>query len=633
MKVMTSEAETLRRDLARIAGTLESLLAELEDNWRRFEPHLLHLPSNVRRSAENLIHYLTLRTNDIRPLQEELARHGLSSLGRAESHVSSAITAVLDLLHVLVTNECPVKSDLQPPMTLDEGRALLRERTTAIVGPRPENREVRIMVTLPSEAAHDYELVRELLIGGMDCARINCAHDDMNAWSQMIENVRRAETEVGRTCRICMDIAGPKLRTGPIVEGPRAVTIRPERSPIGTIEKPARVYLVPEGSDFESPDDGIAIPLPPDFLTTLTSGTRLVFRDSANRKRFFELQRRIGDVFLATCTKTAYVETGTTLTAPSGLSADVGKLPAVQYHLLLRRGDTLILTRRPDPGRPALLDENERILEPARISSTLPEVFDDLKPGERILFDDGKIGGVIRSVRKDEIEVEITAAKATGQKLKADKGINLPDSELSLPALTDKDLNDLEFIVANADIIGYSFVRTGENVRDLQRTLSALGGEDLGVILKIETRKAFEQLPDILLSSLRSRAVGVMIARGDLAVEAGWERMAEVQEEIMWLCEAAHLPVIWATQVLEQLSKKGIPSRAEITDAAMSERAECVMLNKGRFVVEAVQTLDGILTRMQSHQEKKRSMLRRLQLADEFFVRHEGIEYEASGSA
>jgi len=79
-----------------------------------------------------------------------------------------------------------------------------------------------------------------------------------------------------------------------------------------------------------------------------------------------------------------------------------------------------------------------------------------------------------------------------------------------------------------------------------------------------------------------------MIARGDLLVEIGYERLAEVQEEILWLCEAAHVPVIWATQVLEGLAQKGLPSRAEITDAAMGVRAECVMLNKGPHIIEAV---------------------------------------------
>ncbi len=103
-----------------------------------------------------------------------------------------------------------------------------------------------------------------------------------------------------------------------------------------------------------------------------------------------------------------------------------------------------------------------------------------------------------------------------------------------------------------------------------------------------------------------------MIARGDLAVEIGYRRLAEMQEEILWLCEAASIPVIWATQVLDEYVKTGIPTRAEITDAAMAERAECVMLNKGVHVVDAVKVLDEILPLMEAHQTKKTSRMRAL---------------------
>jgi pyruvate kinase len=151
-------------------------------------------------------------------------------------------------------------------------------------------------------------------------------------------------------------------------------------------------------------------------------------------------------------------------------------------------------------------------------------------------------------------------------------------------------------------------------VRQLQKRLEQLP-RSLGIILKIETRAAFERLPELLLAAMRSPKVGVMIARGDLAVECGYERLAEVQEEILWMCEAAHVPVIWATQVLETMTQDGQPSRAEITDAAMGVRAECVMLNKGPEMVATVRALDDILTRMQGHQNKKQSMLRSLNVA------------------
>ena len=146
----------------------------------------------------------------------------------------------------------------------------------------------------------------------------------------------------------------------------------------------------------------------------------------------------------------------------------------------------------------------------------------------------------------------------------------------------------------------------------LYEVLAGLGGDHVGVELKIETRRAFERLPQLLLTAMRRPCVGVMIARGDLAVEVGYWRLAELQEEILWLCEAAHLPVIWATQVLEQLAHSGLPSRAEISDAAMGERAECVMLNKGPHIDDAVVVLDDILRRMAEHHYKKKALLRQL---------------------
>lgn len=142
--------------------------------------------------------------------------------------------------------------------------------------------------------------------------------------------------------------------------------------------------------------------------------------------------------------------------------------------------------------------------------------------------------------------------------------------------------------------------------------LAARGSSKIGIVAKIETRKGLRNLPEIIIRGAGRHPFGVMIARGDLAVEIGYARMAEIQEEILWLCEAAHVPVIWATQVLEGLVKQNFPSRAEMTDVAMAERAECVMLNKGPFVLDAIAVLDNVVEKMQAHQQKKTSQLRAL---------------------
>lgn len=319
--------------------------------------------------------------------------------------------------------------------------------------------------------------------------------------------------------------------------------------------------------------------------------------------------------------KTTYIVPGTLLChgreAAKGANrqAPVGSLPAIEAPIVLQQGDLLVLTRELRPGRPATTDNGGRILTPATIGCTIPEVFDDIRSGEAIWFDDGEIGGVIEKVEERQVLVRITQARLKGAKLRADKGINLPDSPLRLAAVTAKDLEDLSFVARHADVVELSFANCAGDVELLQQHLARLGDRPPAIVLKIETRRGFENLPDMLLVAMRSPCCGVMIARGDLAVECGFERLAEVQEEILWICEAAHVPVIWATQVLENLAKVGMPSRAEITDAAMGHRAECVMLNKGPHMLSAVRVLDDILRRMHAHQSKKQSMLRELHLA------------------
>jgi pyruvate kinase len=235
-----------------------------------------------------------------------------------------------------------------------------------------------------------------------------------------------------------------------------------------------------------------------------------------------------------------------------------------------------------------------------------------VKPGHRVLLDDGKIEAVVESVSGKDLHLRVRHTLGAVVKLRAEKGINLPDSEVAMPSLTRDDLRDLEHVVKLADIVGLSFVRRPEDVRQLHRALRRLGRPDAAVILKIETKAGFENLPRILLEAMRSPPLGIMIARGDLAVEVGFERLAELQDEILWLCEASHVPAIWATQVLDTLARTGVPSRAEVTDAAASVAAECVMLNKGPHIEDAVRVLVDILRRMERHRYKKRSIFRKL---------------------
>src|SRR5262249_51191812 len=159
------------------------------------------------------------------------------------------------------------------------------------------------------------------------------------------------------------------------------------------------------------------------------------------------------------------------------------ELPARGEPVVLQLGDKLVLTRALDPGGPAA-EEDGAIVEPARVGCTLPAIFDHLRPGEPIWFDDGKIGGEVEAVAPDHALIRITHARASGQRLGAEKGINLPATALPVSALTDEDRQNLGFVARHADSVGLSFVRDPEQVRELRRLLDGMGAPTLGLILK-----------------------------------------------------------------------------------------------------------------------------------------------------
>ncbi len=616
---------------------LEQLSAELAllcADMLELEASLLKRPLALheahRRSARNLAHYLALRRHDVRQLQSQLALLGLSSLGRTESHVFNAVQTVHRVLNAMLGAHSSLPCPPEPAVEIGEGTKLLEDNTDALLGLHPPGRKVRIMVTMSSDAATDYELVRDLVRNGMDCMRINCAHDNPEAWLGMIRNLQKAREETGRNCRILMDVAGPKLRTGPIEPGPSVIKCQPKRDVYGRVVTPARIWFTSDDNPEPAPGPATAyVPLSSIFLKQLRPGDRIRFRDARRAQRTLHVSQVLGKSCWAEAKQTIYFMPELLLRAisrtksearalPKNAQTRIGELPALPQALLLKPVDILILRRGSTLGRLATYNKSGELVAPAQIGVSLPQMLDHAKPGEPVWFDDGKIGGVFRTVNADSASIEITQARPEGEKLGAEKGINLPETRIDIPALTPDDLEALKFIVPHADLVGYSFVRAESDVRQLIEHLERLGGQHLGLVLKIETRKGFENLPKLILAAMRTRSFGVMIARGDLAVECGYQRLAEVQEEILWICEAAHVPVIWATQVLETLAKKGMPSRSEITDAAMGERAECVMLNKGPYAVTAVSVLADILKRMQAHQEKKRSMLRQLRLAASF---------------
>ncbi len=634
MTTNPADTDTYLQD-AVVDGVLRELMdirAEMIAETTSCQSRIDQVWVNNRDSARNLLHYLALRRRDLRPLQLKLAALGLSSLGRAESHVLATIDAVLEVLHRLTGQARMPPTQETTVVDFAAGERLLTDHSDCLLGAAANGRGVRIMVTMPSEAAEDYSLIHNLLEHGMDCMRINCAHDDPTAWMQMIAHLRQAERALGRSCRVVMDLAGPKLRTGPLDPRLAVLRIRPAHDDHGRLIAPARVWLTAESQPTAPPSSANAcLPLPTEWLSRLCLGEQLKFTDARGAKRSLTVVDITEQGYWAEATQSAYIVPGTVLNHERKVAhaddrqATINLLPQAENAILLKQDDLLILTRDLAPGRPATYDSSGQVLTPAMIGCSIPEIFDDVRAGEPIWFDDGKIGGVIDRVEFAQVLIRITHVRPRGEKLRGDKGINLPESRLRMGALTPKDIEDLAFVVENADVVELSFANTARDVDLLHEHMARLGDRRPAIVLKIETGRAFENLPAMLLAAMRAPCCGVMIARGDLAVECGFERLAEVQEEILWICEAAHVPVIWATQVLETLAKEGMPSRAEITDAAMGDRAECVMINKGPHVLSAVRVLDDILRRMQQHQTKKRAMLRELRLAHTLTTRQSSV--------
>lgn len=491
----STPAGKLNGQLEEIKTELHSIAIKMDEAEVRFDQALKQVDPTQQGSARNLLHYLALRSVDIRNLQDALHMHGLSSLSSSESHVRWQMNAVLNRI-----GEVTAVANGE----LDDYFSALRkrkDRAAQLFGTKKNGDIPYIMVTFDTELADDVDTIKNLLYSGMNVARINCAHDDESVWQAMIWNVQKASKITGIPCKIYMDLAGPKLRT----------VVKAKEGKKGKVKLKGvhRVTLAEE--------DGVA------------AKNKVVY-----------------------CTEHGIVE--------------------------------------------------------------------QLHEGERVLFDDGAVESLVEKVEGKAATLRILRATGNKPSIKDGKGINFPDSKLSIGSLTEYDIRCLPFIVSHADLVGYSFVREANDVAELQKRLSELSANPPRIILKIETLDAVNNLPALLLQGMKDSSFGVMIARGDLAVEIGMERMSEIQDEILWVCEAAHAPAIWATQVLETMNKSGFASRSEVTDAARSVMAECVMINKGKYMIEVVESLREILKRSGGHRIKKRYLFRPLGIASRFLA-------------
>ena len=223
----------------------------------------------------------------------------------------------------------------------------------------------------------------------------------------------------------------------------------------------------------------------------------------------------------------------------------------------------------------------------------------DVKAGERILLDDGKL---IFEVESTDGQSEVIASVVQGGPLKSNKGVNLPNTEVSLPALTEKDVKDAVFAIEQeVDWIALSFVRHKEDLLDLKKLIKKHGSYEIPIISKIEKPQALDNIDEII-----NHSNGLMVARGDLGVEVPAEGVPLIQKNLVLKAKAARIPVIIATQMMESMIDGLTPSRAEVNDVANSvmDGADAVMLSGetsvGKYPVEVIQTMRKIVIRVEN---------------------------------
>jgi pyruvate kinase len=599
-----------KEKLQEIITELDSIITKINEDEAKFKDTFEGVHPYYEKSAQNLVNYISFRSFDVRSMQKQLKNLGLTRFANAQSHIKASVLTIRYLLGLAVAEK--EKEVLGKQWSIKKGEKLLRSNTKNLLGVAHNNRRVRIMVTQPKESAEDYELVKQMISRGMDCARINCAHDSPEVWSKIISNIKRAANELNTEVKVAMDLAGPKIRTGQIVSGPKVLRCKPRKDDYGKVMEPLKIILVPSSQFDHSPN---TVPISSGNLRKLRPEQVLTLVDARSKRRQIRVMDCEDNKIVAEVAQTIYFEPGLVIRGNSDevLEFTVGDLPSKENALLLHEGSELWIMKESIMGSPAEFSNQDELLKPAMISCQMPEVFDYVAIGDHIYFDDGKIAGEIIEINENLFKVKITQAKENGSKLRAEKGINFPDSQLGFSGLTVKDRKDLIFVAENADIVNFSFVNRPADVRDLYNELQKLGALGrLGIVLKIETQNGYGNLTPIILEAMKSENIGVMIARGDLAIETGWENIGRIQQEILSICGAAHIPVIWATQVLENLAKSGLPSRSEITDATTALKAECVMLNKGPFITKAITLLNTILSKMETSQNKEESMLPKL---------------------
>ncbi len=607
-----------KRELKALLAEVEAIgsaLRHLDDDATRA---IAEAHRDCRASARNLLQAVayrreTSRQNGLRDLNDRLEALGLARLEPWETAALATIRAIRAILHHLRGQSAPQPS-IDAVGHLD-GRRLLERRGEALLGPAAEPSSPRIFATLAAEtdgraaleatalrrqnlnrpAASARDSITELTAAGTSGFYLDATRAVAKDLQDLAEQVRSKGDALQRPQRLLVGLSGPPIETGELSQGSAVLRFEPRRNQLGKLLSPARLWLTAEDRS-EAPLQPVeaVLPVSTKLLRKIQTEDRVCFKDARGRRRALRIRGAGRSGCLAETDQTTYIEAGTALHLERKgkliAKGNVGTLPRIVRPLELFPGDPLILTRVPLPGRPALSDGGF-LRSPARISCTSPEVLDRVKAGERVIFGDGTLTGTVDSVTGEGLRIILLEAEAQGSRLVSGVAIRFPDSALGVAAFDSENTVAVAFAARHADAVALHGVERPEDVLALGQALDDRDGQQVAIVLGIESRRGVAALPRLLLAALRRPRAAILASPEALALEYGPTRLEEVLAEIRWLSRSAQLPLITASPALDRLARREILHPAELRDAVSQAPVEGLLIGDGQSQPEIIRRL------------------------------------------
>ena len=589
-----------RQELAALSDRLDSWRAELLQLRPADVKAIDAAHPDCRASLENLLHLAASTAWPARVTLQHLACLGLADPRETPAAILWALERVRKTVHHL--RAAPAPQIHEAATTPAKARELARQRSQALWGPTERKKSPRLLAVRTVDGrSRDRQQLEDLARAGIRTLVLDPASGKPSGWREWAQAWSAACESSGTPGHLLVQLTRPMPRTGELACGPAVLRWEPRRDQLGKLLSPARLWITSEEKP-EAPLQPVdaVVPVSAKLLTRVRTEDTIRFRDARGRRRELRIRGAGRSGCLAETGQTTYAipETVLRLERRGKLigKGTIGAIERAPRSLVLFTGDPLVLTRDQIPGRPAERDGGF-LRSPARIACGLPEVFDSVRAGARVVFGHGEIRGMVDSKSSEELRIRITHAKGSGSRLQPDTLIRWPDSAIRRPTLSDREDEILAFAAKHAEAVILRGVERKKDVLAVFDRLDRHGAERVGLILDVATRRGVDKLPSMLTAALRRSPVGLQISYAGLTAEFGAARLGEALEKIHRQATAAHLPVMASSCFFDRLPKNRVFSEAEVLHALRGMRAETIVLGDGPRTTEAVCCIDGLAGR------------------------------------